>query len=648
MSTAARKPPPPGTPAKRPSSPGSTNRTPARASTPTTTNAPPGVTRTRSIRSGVNGTPVSARAAARKPPTTSSLSTSSSQADGVDDEAAREEAAAYLQDLKERSQKSAAEADERQKKIDVLNSRLDDALAEQAKLEERTHEAEERVESLNNAKRELTRQQRELEAIYEAERAQSMREKEDAQTRHEEQQETIQRLKETMAMKNVHTSDGEEGNLSRAASFRNHPSRSNSSQNLEGSGSFAPPSSLQRSNSRNNSKLILQKDKVIEGLRLELAEVQIKLVEMENAGGGRMQELEKQLLETRMTNARLMEDNESFQLLLGEKTLNGDLSRGDFLRESSHTEDRAPSRNGPSTSLADELESAEGVEGETIRRLEAEVNGMKEQNKALTLYINKIIGRLLTHQGFESVLGNDLDGDAGSGAAANTNKELPPPPPPKENEQPQGFLQRAKSVAMGGGRAKQRPMSYAPPPAAPAITTVNEDPSTAPRIPLQRAQTTRVPSGNSHRRSTSEMPQPGAANVINSMFRAPPPAVASGQTSPGLASPRNSFFGIPIGGQSASNPVSRVPSTGAPISEENDSRSESASVDTPSPPRRTGTTAGGVMTGKQMRPLRLVQNEEEAMQARKAANRASWFGGFFGNNADRANIAEPKNESAPQ
>jgi hypothetical protein len=40
-----------------------------------------------------------------------------------------------------------------------------------------------------------------------------------------------------------------------------------------------------------------------------------------------MHELEKQLLETRVTNARLMEDNESFQLLLGEKTLNGDLSR---------------------------------------------------------------------------------------------------------------------------------------------------------------------------------------------------------------------------------------------------------------------------------------------------------------------------------
>jgi hypothetical protein len=68
----------------------------------------------------------------------------------------------------------------------------------------------------------------------------------------------------------------------------------------------------------------MQKDKIIESLRLELAEAQVKLVETENMGGGRMQDLEKILLETRMTNARLMEDNESFQLLLSEKTLNGD------------------------------------------------------------------------------------------------------------------------------------------------------------------------------------------------------------------------------------------------------------------------------------------------------------------------------------
>jgi hypothetical protein len=369
-------------------------------------------------------------------------------------------------------------------------------------------------------------------------------------------------------------------------------------------------------------------------------------MEVENAGGGRMHELEKQLMEQRMANARLMEDNESFQLLLGEKTLNGDLSRGDFLRESSHVEDSAPSHNGPSASLADELESVGEAEVEVVRKLEAEVAGLRGENKALTLYINKIIGRLLTHQGFESVLGNDGDGDELS--APNTNKELPLPPL-QESEEPQGFLQRAKSVAMGGAR-KPRPMSVAAPlPAVPIQQSAHEDPATAPSIPLARSSSNRIPSGSyTHRRSTSEIPQ--AASVVNSMYKPQNPTTPSA-VSPSIVSPRNSFFGLPVAANSAntSNPVSRAPSgqqvpTNKSIQEEKegDAKSDSSHVDTPSPPRRIERSeTAGPMTGKGMRPLRLVQNEEEAMKARKAANRASWFGGLFGQ-------APPKTDQAQE
>ncbi|KAF2853957.1 hypothetical protein T440DRAFT_389491 [Plenodomus tracheiphilus IPT5] len=634
MSAATANKPAPGTPRREAaskaasSSPAAANRAPAKSSTPTT-NGTSGVAKTRSVRSGTNGAPVSARAAAKRPAAVSSLS-SSSPADTADEDA-RDEQAAYLQELKDRLQKAETEAEERQKLVEVLNARLDESLAEQAKLEERAHEEEEKVESLENVKRELTRQHRELEGIYEAEHTQAMKEKEETQAREDELQNTIQRLKETMATKNVHVSEDDEPQVSRASSFRNNPSRSNSSQNLE---NFAPPSSIQRSNSRSNSKLINQKDKIIEDLRLELAEYQVKVLEVENAGGGRLRELEKQLLETRMTNARLMEDNESFQLLLGEKTLNGDLSRGEFLRESSQAEERAPSRNGPSTSLADELQSVAEADVEVVRRLEGEVNSMREQNKALTLYINKIIGRLLTHQGFESVLGNDLDAE--SPGLPDKNKELPPPPP-QENDQPQGFLQRAKSVAMGGNRTKPRPLSMMGPPPQPIPNqqSAHEDPATAPSIPLSRTTSGRQPSGSyTHRRSTSEI---GATSVGNPIYRTPG-ATSPNPTSPGIVSPRNSFFGLPVAGvNGVSNPASRAPSGQGPIPEDKEvdasTISSSAShVDTPSPPRRLerSETGSGPMTGKGMRPLRLVQNEEEAMKARKAANRASWFGGLFG------------------
>jgi DNA repair exonuclease SbcCD ATPase subunit len=142
------------------------------------------------------------------------LSSNASQADTSDDDV-REEQAAFLQDLSERLRKAETEAEDRHKQVEVLNARLDDAMQEQAKLEERAHEEEEKVETLENVKRELTRQHRELEAIYEAERVQSMKDKEDTQTREEELHETIQRLKETMASKNVQP-EGEEDHVSRA------------------------------------------------------------------------------------------------------------------------------------------------------------------------------------------------------------------------------------------------------------------------------------------------------------------------------------------------------------------------------------------------------------------------------------------------
>lgn len=219
MSTATAKPPATGTPRRDPasknasSSPGPAKGTPARNSTPTT-NGTGGVARTRSVRSGANGAPVSARAAVRKPAAPSNLSSNASQADTSDDDA-REEQAAYLQELKDRLHKAETDAEERQKVVEVLNARLDEALLEQAKLEERAHEEEEKVESLENVKREITRQHRELEGIYEAERVQAMKDKEETQTREEELQETIQRLKEAMASKNVQ-SEGEDDHVSRA------------------------------------------------------------------------------------------------------------------------------------------------------------------------------------------------------------------------------------------------------------------------------------------------------------------------------------------------------------------------------------------------------------------------------------------------
>lgn len=411
---------------------------------------------------------------------------------------------------------------------------------------------------------------------------------------------------------------------------------------------FAPPPTLLRSDSRTNSNLLMQKDKIIETLRLELAEAQIKNMELANAGGGRMHDLEKALLETRITNARLMEDNESFQLLLSEKTLSGDFSKTDFM----HT-------RGKLGSLAEELESAEG-ESENYRRLEVEAKALKDQNKALTLYIENIIGRLLQHSEFENIL--DKTPDLMSGAArppppSNTDKELPPPPaPPAKDEEPApSMLQRARSVVGGGGR-RSRPVSLVPPP-APTASTPNEDPSKAPSVPLSRSQSVRTSSA--HRRSQSELPF--TPPLVNQMYRGPPSTGSGGpMMSPGFApsavTPRSSYFAP----SNLPNPSSRAPSASRMNQEMTGSSSNSTFSDhsgeashSTSPPRNNAVPnnyTGAVMTQSKLRPLRLVQENKEVeggsqgagvtkqeseadVAARKKTNRSSWIPGWMNRGA---------------
>lgn len=379
-------------------------------------------------------------------------------------------------------------------------------------------------------------------------------------------------------------------------------------------------------------------------MRLELAESQIKLVEMENAGGGRQRELEKELLEARMANARLMEDNESYQLLLSEKTLTGDFTKGDFMQ---HAHPQKQSSGGLG-SLADELESVdETPETETSTKVDAEVKTLRDQNKALTLYIERIISRVLQHDGFEHVLDRNED-EVGSKVTKSEEKDLPPTPPEKDDAPAQSFLQRAKSAVAGPPRSqpRSRPNSMMPPPAVP-YSSANENPDTAPSIPI-RTQSVRA----AHRRTRSEQVDPNAASVVGKMYHGRNSGGPMSPTAMGPGSRQSMFSGA------ASYISSRAPSMSSQPDRAGRSSSPSVISDihgdnssvgaTSSPPRSSsGMTnyTGAVMTQNKLRPLRLVsdaakQEEEEA--ARKKANRASWIPGWFNRPTN------PDEQSQPQ
>lgn len=389
---------------------------------------------------------------------------------------------------------------------------------------------------------------------------------------------------------------------------------------------------------------------------MELAESQIKQVEMENKGGGRQRELEKELLEARMANARLMEDNESYQLLLSERTLNGDFSKGDFMREANpEAEAEAKGSSNGLGSLADELESVDvRSETENTRKLEAEIKSLKDQNKALSLYIERIITRLLKYDGFEAVLDKNENESQPTAKPAASEKGLPPTPPEKDDGFGQTFLQRARSVVSGQTtrpRPKGRPVSAMPPPRS--VASAHENPDTAPSVPLHRGQTVR----SDHRRVRSEVTDAGAANVVGQMY---PGRNSGGPGSPPLMGPGSrqsalsgsSYFsgGMSTGGRAtsqSSQPRSRLSSSGSGTS---DPHGETSSVGATSPPRsNSGMTnyTGAVMTQNKLRPLRLVNEaskaEEEEEAARKKANRGSWMSWF-----NRPPTSDPSQGQVPQ
>lgn len=383
-------------------------------------------------------------------------------------------------------------------------------------------------------------------------------------------------------------------------------------------------------------------------------------MELENKGGGRVQDLEKSLIDARVTNARLMEENESFQSLLMEKTLNGDFTQKNLHIMNSNSDSDRPSTSGTGlgASLADELSAvSEGDEDATpdsdrIRRLEIELNRQQAENKALTLYINRIIERILKHRGgFEAILSNNDDEVASATASApapspppvpDKDKELPPPPPLKDDEdgqEPQGFLQRAKSIAYG--RTRPRPNTYIEPSHTPGLT---ESISTAPSIPLSRTQSKRQSLALPRRANTTTDFNAGAAAVVGNMFR---PHDDGGVGSPGINSPRtSSYFGlmnrVPSGKiarlASQSEEDGRRPASADSLSEEvddggarkealdaltggGDDKASLAPSDAPSPPRSIGSKDDRqVLSGNKIRPLRLVTEEQK-----KAGNRQSWI-----------------------
>ena len=219
MSTTAKKPPPPSTAGRRPSATPNPPASPASQgwppSTPPTAN---GIVRTKSIR-GSSGVTRSARATTKRPgpgPTNLSSNDMSTASEDVSEDDAKAETAAVIDELKNRLLKAETASGEYQRQLAILQMRLDESQDDHGRLEERMHEDNERMQALEKEKGEVLRQNRDVEALLDSERMAMEKENNEHNAREEGLLSTIQRLKETLAQRDMRMNLDGDRRLSRS------------------------------------------------------------------------------------------------------------------------------------------------------------------------------------------------------------------------------------------------------------------------------------------------------------------------------------------------------------------------------------------------------------------------------------------------
>lgn len=90
---------------------------------------------------------------------------------------------------------------EKDRQIEILQTRLDDALSEQGKLEVAVQQHLDHIEALEKTQKDHTRQLKELESHRDADRGTYTQDKEASQAREEGLNLTIQKLRESLARK---------------------------------------------------------------------------------------------------------------------------------------------------------------------------------------------------------------------------------------------------------------------------------------------------------------------------------------------------------------------------------------------------------------------------------------------------------------
>ena len=381
-----------------------------------------------------------------------SVSYASTDLDQEDERDTKAGLAVNIEEQRQHAETAEREASQLRKELQMLRIRQDDMANEQTVLEERDLQSKTEIDRLKAKVHESDRQYRELQTAHQSEERLWARDKETWEGRDAESQSKIRRLHEMLRNHGL-----EKSNATRASkSFTKIPTAYTYAQRplaiMPGPQSptrdaqSPPTSDMPSTNARKKNK-----DFTIERLEMQLVEQELADAQARQVSDANYQALQKDFMELQVKHAGLVEENNYFQMMLEKKMLKGDGPSG-FAAEPHHTIG--------ATSLADEIyfEDVPEPQIEAIKKVEADVKHLREQNKALTLYIDKIVGRILQNPGYEHIIVGQDDEDAPPKPAAKSvavfqsEKALPPAPGQDDGlsgsmqSAMSGFLQRTKSV----------------------------------------------------------------------------------------------------------------------------------------------------------------------------------------------------------
>lgn len=287
------------------------------------------------------------------------------------------------------------EAHRLEKLLRETRLKLDTSMIEQARLEEDVDARNKQIAALEAQVKQFKKAKHELETLYSQDQMKYINEKQQWLNAEAEYQTTVKHLNDRMAEK------------------LDEPLKSPTlSIHSVNSGTFAPlvaPSPAMVPPSKPGVKPAKSTERALERTKAELEMVQQQMEMVTKEYTLRHEQIKQEMEELKSLNARLVEENEGFQILLAEKAILGRFSLAQEMENSGGEQEEQETEKGyeevrDENTASDQPDCIDPELKRKLYDLEFEKQSLTNHNKALKLSLERLVHRLLEFKEFERVV----------------------------------------------------------------------------------------------------------------------------------------------------------------------------------------------------------------------------------------------------